>query len=124
MKALPINDYTNACAFFSVSIAERILHESKIDDFFENLPYAVESTIWSLPAKIYNHRGLEKIMTPWKHMIFFTACAAQHKANVTSRTRGAEVPRSIAYIYMHLTFLDRVIIKSLESTSTSEDRNL
>ena len=60
MKALPVNDGTNACVFLSVSIAERILHESEIDDFFENLPDAVESTIWSLPVKINNHRDLEK----------------------------------------------------------------
>lgn len=36
IKTLPINDGTNACAFLSVSIAERILHESEIDDFFGN----------------------------------------------------------------------------------------
>lgn len=41
-------------------MAERILHESEIDDFFETLPDAVESTIWSLPAKTNNHRDLEK----------------------------------------------------------------
>lgn len=41
MKALLVNDGTNACAFLSVSITERILHESEIDDFFENLPEAV-----------------------------------------------------------------------------------
>ena len=55
---------------------------------------------------------------------FDTACTAQHKANVTSSTRRAEVPRRIAYIYIHLIFLDRVITKSLESTGTSEVRNL
>ena len=60
MKALPVNDGTNACAFLSVSIAERILNKSEIDDFFENLPDAVESIIWSLPAEINNHRNLEK----------------------------------------------------------------
>ena len=36
MKALQVNDGTNACAFLSVSIAERISHESEIDDFFGN----------------------------------------------------------------------------------------
>ena len=59
MKALPVNDGTNACAYLSVSTAERILNKSEIDDFFENLPDAVESIIWSLPAEINNHRDLE-----------------------------------------------------------------
>lgn len=59
MKALPVNDGTNACAYLSVSTAERILNKSEIDDFFENLPDAAESIIWSLPAEINNHRDLE-----------------------------------------------------------------
>ena len=60
IKALPVNDGTNACAFLSVSRAERILNKSEIDDFFENLPDAAESIIWSLPAVIKNHWDLEK----------------------------------------------------------------
>ena len=59
MKALPVNDGTNACAYLSVSTAERILNKSEIDDFFEHLPDAVESIIWSLPVEINNHRDLE-----------------------------------------------------------------
>ena len=37
MKVLPVNDYATACAFLSVSIAERILHESKIDDLITGI---------------------------------------------------------------------------------------
>ena len=37
MKVLPVNDDTNACAFLSVSIAEGILHESKIDDLITGI---------------------------------------------------------------------------------------
>ena len=36
IETLPVNDGTDACAFLSVSIAGRILHESEIDDFFGN----------------------------------------------------------------------------------------
>lgn len=57
---MPVNDGTNACAFLSVSISERILRESETNNFFENLPDAVESTIWSLPAKINKHWDLDK----------------------------------------------------------------
>ena len=60
MKALSVNDGKNACAYFAVRIAERILNKSEIDDFFENLPDAAESIIWSLPVEINNHRDLEK----------------------------------------------------------------
>lgn len=63
---MPVNDGTNACAFLSVSISERILRESETNNFFENLPDAVESTIWSLPAKNQQALGSrQKLWRPW-----------------------------------------------------------
>ena len=57
---MPVNDATNACAFLSIGIAESILYESETEEFFENLPKAVELTILSLPERINEHRDLGK----------------------------------------------------------------
>lgn len=59
-EATPVNDGTNACAFLSICVAERTLHESETDDFFIALPETVEATIWSLPDKINEHRDFAK----------------------------------------------------------------
>ena len=58
----PVNDGTNACAFISVDVAARILHESvRNADFFTDLPKDVEHTIWCLPEKINLHRDIGKM---------------------------------------------------------------
>ena len=57
---MPINNGTNAYAFLCIGVAENILQEIKTKIFFENLPTAVESIIWSLPEKINEHRDLGK----------------------------------------------------------------
>ena len=59
-EIMPVNDATNACAFLSIGIAESILYESETEEFFENLPKAVELTILSLPERINEHRDLGK----------------------------------------------------------------
>ena len=59
-NVMPINDGTNACAFLCIGVAENILQEIETEVFFENLPTAVESIIWSLPEKINEHRDLGK----------------------------------------------------------------
>lgn len=56
----PSNDGTNACAFISVGVAESILHDTKTEAFFENLPKAVEVTILSIPEEINEHRDMGK----------------------------------------------------------------
>lgn len=56
------NDATNACAFLSVKIADRILSESVTEgEFFANLAKAVEDTIWHLPEQINEHRDLHRM---------------------------------------------------------------
>ena len=59
-EIMPVNDATNACAFLSIGVAESILYESETEEFFENLPKAVELTILSLPEGINEHRDLGK----------------------------------------------------------------
>ena len=54
-NVMPIHDGTNACAFLCIGVAENILQEIETEVFFENLPTAVESIIWSLPEKINEH---------------------------------------------------------------------
>ena len=56
----PINDGTNACAFLSIGVAESIIQELESEVFFEKLPTAVESIIWSLPEKINEHCDMGK----------------------------------------------------------------
>ena len=50
-NVMPINDGTNPCAFLSIGVAESIIQELESEVFFEILPTAVESIIWSLPEK-------------------------------------------------------------------------
>lgn len=57
------NDGTNACSFFSVKIADRILSESFSTggDFFADLAKVAEETIWQLPTVINEHRDVGKM---------------------------------------------------------------
>lgn len=57
-NVMPINDGTNACAFLSIGVAESIIQKLEGEVFFEKLPAAVESIIWSLPEKINEHRDM------------------------------------------------------------------
>ena len=57
-NVMPINDGTNACAFLSIDVAESIIQKLEGEVFFEKLPAAVESIIWSLPEKINEHRDM------------------------------------------------------------------
>ena len=59
-NVMPINDGTNACAFLSIGVAESIIQELESEVFFEKLPTAVESIIWSLQEKINEHRDMGK----------------------------------------------------------------
>ena len=53
------NDGTNACAFISMKIADRLLGEcTAVSKFFAALAKVVEDTIWNLPAEINAHREL------------------------------------------------------------------
>ena len=56
-SVMPINDGTNACAFLSIGVAESIIQKLEGEVFFEKLPAAVESIIWSLPEKINERRN-------------------------------------------------------------------
>ena len=55
------NDGTNACAFLSVNIADRIIHE--LDDSFPDITTiaeTIEEVIWSLPEHVNTKRGMTR----------------------------------------------------------------
>ncbi|KAK3712178.1 hypothetical protein QZH41_005805 [Actinostola sp. cb2023] len=61
VNAAPSNDGSNACAFLSVKIADRLIHEfdAKSSDV-TILTEMVEETIWFLPERINDRRDLSK----------------------------------------------------------------
>ena len=63
LESVPANDGTNACAFISVKIADRLLGASRRGgEFFADLAEVVEDTIWNLPAQINAHRDLARTL--------------------------------------------------------------
>ena len=59
------NDGTNACAFLSVKIVDKILTEIGTEgDVFAKVAGITEDTIWLLPEKINAYRDLSKIYDP------------------------------------------------------------
>lgn len=56
------NDSTNACAFLSLKIVDRILTELGIEgQVFANIADVTEETIWFLPEKINAYHNLNKM---------------------------------------------------------------
>ena len=62
LESVPANDATNACAFITVKIADRLLGECRTEgEFFADLAEVVDDTIWNLPVQINAHRDLNNM---------------------------------------------------------------